>query len=85
MRQFLPLAVLLALAGGSTIALADTPGPDWMPLEQVAQKVKEAGYTVISELKADDGRWEGEGIKYGKKMEFRADPKTGAITSEKPD
>lgn len=85
MRQLLSVAVVLALAGGSTIALADTPGPDWMPLEQVAQKIKEAGYTQISELKADDGRWEGEGIKNGRKMEFQADPKTGAIISEKPD
>jgi hypothetical protein len=36
-------------------------------------------------LEADDGRWEGEGIKDGKKMEFHADPKTGVITFEKPD
>jgi hypothetical protein len=85
MRQFLGLAVVLALAGGSTVALADTPGADWMPFEQVVQKIKEAGYTQISELKADDGRWEGEGMKNGRKMEFHADPKTGVITSEKPD
>jgi len=31
-----------------------------------------------------DGHWEGEGVKAGKKMQFHADPKTGAITSEKP-
>ncbi len=39
----------------------------------------------MTKIEADDGRWEGEGIKNGKKMEFRADPKTGAITHEKPD
>lgn len=85
MRQIMAFAFALTLAGGSTIALADTPGPDWMPFEQVVQKLKEAGYSQISELKADDGRWEGEGMKNGKKMEFHADPRTGAITSEKPD
>jgi hypothetical protein len=85
MRPVLTLAVVLGLAGGSTIALADTPGPDWMPLEQVAQKLKAAGYTQLSELKADDGHWEGEGVKNGRKMEFQADPRTGAIINERPD
>ncbi|MGD9614266.1 MAG: PepSY domain-containing protein [Alphaproteobacteria bacterium] len=85
MRPILSLALGLALAGGSTIALADRPGPDWMPFEQVVQKVKQAGYTSISKLEADDGRWEGEGVKDGRNMEFRADPRTGVITAEKPD
>ena len=56
-----------------------------MPFEQVVQKLKEAGYTQIAELQADDGHWEGEGIKNGRKMEFHADPRTGVITSEHPD
>jgi hypothetical protein len=41
--------------------------------------------SLNSELKADDGRWEGEGIMNGQKMEFHADPRTGVITSEKLD
>jgi hypothetical protein len=45
----------------------------------------QSGYTQVTKLKADDGEWEGEGIKNGEKMEFKADPKTGAITSEKRD
>jgi hypothetical protein len=40
------------------------------------QKALNSGYTKVTELKADDGRWEGEGIKNGQKMEFHADPKT---------
>ena len=43
-----------------------------------------SGYTQVTELDADDGRWEGEG-KNGQKMDFHADPKTGAITFEKLD
>jgi Peptidase propeptide and YPEB domain len=85
MRQITALAFALALAGGTTTALADTPGPDWLPFEQVVQKLKEAGYTQITELQADDGHWEGEGIKNDRKMEFAADPRTGIITSETPD
>jgi Peptidase propeptide and YPEB domain len=66
-------------------ANADQPGPDWMPAEQVKAKAMQSGYTQVTKLKADDGQWEGEGIKNGARMEFKADPKTGAITSEKPD
>ncbi|MBR0741767.1 PepSY domain-containing protein [Bradyrhizobium liaoningense] len=81
------LAMLMVagfLALGST-ARADQPGPDWMPMEQVKAKALESGYTQVTKLEADDGRWEGEGIKNGQKMEFHADPKTGVITREKPD
>ncbi len=67
------------------LAKADQPGPDWMPAQQVIEQVLKSGYAQVTELEADDGRWEGEGIKNGQKMEFHADPKTGAITFEKPD
>jgi uncharacterized membrane protein YkoI len=63
----------------------DQPGSDWMPAQQVIEQVLKLGYTQVTKLEADDGRWEGEGIKDGKKMEFQADPKTGVITSEKLD
>jgi Peptidase propeptide and YPEB domain len=66
-------------------AKAGQPGPDWMPAQQVIEQALKSGYTQVSELEADDGRWEGEGIKNGKKMEFHADPRTGVITFEKLD
>lgn len=78
----LMVAGFLALVSA---ARADQPGPDWMPMEQVKAKAMESGYTQVTKLEADDGRWEGEGIKNGQKMEFHADPKTGVITREKPD
>lgn len=34
-------------------------------MEQVKAKVLETGYTQVTKLEADDGRWEGEGIKNG--------------------
>jgi hypothetical protein len=49
------------------------------------EAVLKSGYTQVSKIEAEDGRWEGEGIKDGKKMDFHADPKTGVITSEKVD
>lgn len=45
----------------------------------------DARYSGVTELEVDDGHWEGEGLKNGVKMEFSVDPRTGAITREKPD
>jgi hypothetical protein len=84
MRMIVALGFGVMLLSG-TAALADTPGADWMPVEQVKAKLLSAGYSSITKIEADDGHWEGEGVKAGKKMEFHADPRTGAITSEKPD
>jgi hypothetical protein len=67
------------------VAKADQPGQDWMPAQQVIEQLLKSGYTLISKIEADDGRWEGEGIKNGQKMKFHADPKTGAIITERPD
>lgn len=78
---------MVLVAGGlllGTAAYADQPGADWMPADQVKQKLMAGGYSSITEFEADDGHWEGEGVKNGKKMQFHADPKTGAIMSEKP-
>jgi hypothetical protein len=62
---------------GSALALADhdVPGADWISKDQVLQKVEAAGYTSIAGLKADDGYWEGKGIKNGKITEFHIDPR----------
>ena len=84
--MLLPLVLAATLAcAGSALAKEDKPGPDWIPAGQVKQKLMDAGYSSITELEADDGHWEGEGVKNGVKMEFHVDPKTGAITKEKPD
>jgi uncharacterized membrane protein YkoI len=77
--------VLAATLGLAAAALADMPGKDWMPAAQAKQKIEAQGYSNITEFEADDGHWEGEGIKNGVKMEFHADARTGEIISEKPD
>jgi hypothetical protein len=81
-----PLALALTLGlVGPALAKRDRPGADWISAEQVKQKLTDAGYTSITELEADDGHWEGEGMKNGVKMEFHVDPRTGVLTKEKPD
>lgn len=83
--KILVTAVVLALTAAAGAARADQPGPDWMPMEQVKAMLMQSGYSEVTKLEADDGHWEGEGLKNGKKMEFHADPKTGMVTSEKLD
>ena len=78
------LAAALSFSG-LHVARADKPRPDWMTAQQVIEQVLKSGYTQVTRIEAEDGRWEGEGIKNGQKTEFHADPKTGAITSEKLD
>ena len=76
MKKIAAIAFAAILASLAT-ANADQPGPDWMPAQQVIDKVLKSGYTQVTEL--------GEGIKNGQKMDFHADPKTGKITFEKLD
>jgi hypothetical protein len=86
MKKLASVVFAVALSAGSpNLARADQPGPDWMPAQQVIELVLKSGYTQVTKLEADDGRWEGEGIKNGQKMDFHADPKTGVITSEELD
>jgi len=86
MKKLVSIVFAVALSAGSlNSARADRPGPDWMPAQQVIQQVLKSGYTQVRQLYVDDGRWEGEGIKNGQKMDFHADPKTGVITFEKLD
>jgi uncharacterized membrane protein YkoI len=89
MNRFAIVVVAAALSAGPVgFAYADhreQPGSDWMPAQQVIEKALKSGYTEVSEIKAKQGRWEGEGMKNGQKMEFQADPKTGDIMSEKLD
>ncbi|MCJ2011518.1 PepSY domain-containing protein [Methylobacterium sp. J-076] len=84
MRALLILALALGLIGPAW-AKKDKPGADWILAEQVKQTLMAAGYSSITELEADDGHWEGEGLKNDVKMEFHVDSKTGTITKEKPD
>ena len=86
MNTFAPITLAAALLFSALhLARADQPGPDWMPAQQVIEQVLKSGYTQVTKIEADDGRWEGEGIKDGKRMEFHADPKTGVITTENLD
>ncbi|HBZ92417.1 MULTISPECIES: PepSY domain-containing protein [unclassified Pseudomonas] len=75
------LAGSLLLAGN---ALADRPGSDWISIDDALSKAREAGYTELHKIEADnDGYWEGEGLKQdGRLYEFRIDGKSGEVTRD---
>ena len=89
MKAFTRLFAGLAIVGamGASTAWADQPGADWKVTQAQAETtLKEAGYTQITKIEADDGHWEGEGMKGdGMKYEFHVDPHTGKITKDEMD
>ncbi|KQP91225.1 MULTISPECIES: PepSY domain-containing protein [unclassified Methylobacterium] len=79
------LAFLAIVAFAAPLpASAEMPGADWLTPAQTKEALKSAGYSEITKLEADDGHWDGEGIKNGRRMTFDADPRTGAILGEVP-
>lgn len=85
-NKTLTAAFAVAILGSGAAVAADTPGADWITLEQAVAKAKEAGYTQLHGIEADDNGWEGEGLKQdGKKYEFKMDGRTGQITKDKED
>jgi hypothetical protein len=83
-RYLIVGAFALPLPALPLAASAEVPGADWLTPAQVRQALKGAGYSEITKLEADDGHWDGEGIREGRRMKFDADPRTGAILGEVP-
>ena len=71
MKKLASAAFAVALSAGSlNLAKADQPGPDWMPAQQVIEQVLKSGYTQVTKLEADDGRWEGEASRTARRWTF---------------
>ncbi|WP_458760388.1 PepSY domain-containing protein [Afipia sp. TerB] len=82
MRSAIVGAALLALS--ASFAAADQPGPDWLSMDAVIKILNNEGYSVVTELEADDGHWEADASKDGKVYEIHIDPKTGKLTKVEP-
>jgi len=78
------LAFFLAVAAGHGVR-ADTPGPDWIPPDEIIAKLKSLDYTDIGEIEADDGYWSVEARKGDATYEISVDPHTGVITKIEPE
>jgi uncharacterized membrane protein YkoI len=85
MKMSIGFTAFVLLAGVAAASAKDQPGTDWISADEVKSKLIAAGYSSIVKIEADDGHWEGEGMKDGQKHEFHVDPHTGAITQDKED
>lgn len=67
-------------------ALADEkPPPGAMALSTVLTKLEQQGYTPITDVSLDNGRWEVEAYKGDEKRDLEVDPNSGEILTDKPD
>ncbi|MCA0901137.1 PepSY domain-containing protein [Microbulbifer agarilyticus] len=84
---------LLAVTLGGIAAVAaaqdDTkdkkPPPGAMALSMVLTKLEQQGYTPVVEVTLEQGRWEIEAYKEGKKWDLEVDPNSGEILEMKED
>ena len=53
-----------------------------MSADQAKSKLMAAGYSNVTSIEADDGHYEGEGVKGGQVHEFHLDPHSGALTKD---
>ncbi|WP_226704142.1 PepSY domain-containing protein [Microbulbifer elongatus] len=84
---------LLAVTLGGIAAVAATqastadekPPPGAMALSAIVTKLEQQGYTPVVEVSLDNGRWEVEAYKEGKKWDLEVDPNSGEILEIKED
>ncbi|MFF8800250.1 MULTISPECIES: PepSY domain-containing protein [unclassified Methylobacterium] len=70
------------IAGTAAPALAGGPMKDGMPIDQVLQKLSEAGYTDVRSIEADDGVWKGKASRDGRSVKVSVDPQSGAVVEK---
>lgn len=76
----LALATVLAFAAGPACAV--DRGQDGMSESDVRSAITAAGYTDIDDLDRDDGLWEADARRDGRRVELRIDPRTGTVYPE---
>lgn len=77
-----PLALATVLALAADPACAVDRGQDGMSESDVRSAITAAGYTDIDDLDRDDGLWEADARRDGRRVELRIDPRTGAVYPE---
>lgn len=76
----LALATVLAFAAGPACAV--DRGQDGMSESDVRSVITAAGYTDIDDLDREDGLWEADARRDGRRVELRIDPRTGTVYPE---
>ena len=81
-RAINPLAVATALAMAAGTACAGDPPRDAGSEQSVHAALSAAGYTDIEDVERDDGLWEAEARRDGRRVDVVFDPNTGKIYPE---
>lgn len=78
-------AFLLASAAFFSMPLsaASRPPGDARPLSEIVAGLERQGYGPIVEVEFEDGRWEVEAYREGRRFDLRVDPYSGAVISER--
>ncbi|THF62217.1 PepSY domain-containing protein [Pseudothauera rhizosphaerae] len=78
---------LLASAAffAAPLEAAERPPSDARPLSEIVALLERSGYGPIVEIEFDDGRWEVEAYRQGRKFDLKVDPHSGAVLSERPE
>ncbi len=67
------------------LSAAGQPPADARPLSEIVAALERQGYGPIVDVEFDDGRWEVEAYRQGRKFELKVDPHSGSVLSERPD
>ncbi len=63
----------------------DRPPANAKPLSEIVRTFEDQGYDTIVEVEFEDGVWEVELFRDGKKLELKVDSVSGAIRSQRSD
>lgn len=85
MRSVITLGMLLALVLAPLTASGDTPPRSSKSLSSILEAVMDAGYTDVTEVSFDDGRWEIECLKGRKSVGLAVNPQSGKVVTEYAD
>lgn len=85
MRSLMTIGMLLALVAAPLVASGDTPPNSSKSLSSILEGVLDSGYTDVTEISFDDGRWEIECLKGRKSVGLAVNPQSGKIVTEYAD
>ncbi|HEY8554026.1 MAG TPA: PepSY domain-containing protein [Burkholderiales bacterium] len=79
-------ALILALAiPPAAGAAGGRPPKDAPPLSSILQQLEQQGYAPIVDVDYDNGQWEMEAYRDGRKREIKVDAMSGKVLSERAD
>lgn len=79
------LSGIAAMTAAQANAKDEMPPPGAMALSMLITKLEQQGYTPVVDVSLEQGRWEVEAYKEGKKFDLKLDPNSGEILQMRED